>query len=41
MGDKLKSATARTFSTSESDERVRRNKEKITINLERKVAVRP
>ena len=40
MGDKLKSATALTFSTSESNERVRRNNERVTIKLERQVALR-
>jgi len=40
MAGKLKSATALTFSTSESNERVRRNNEKVTIKLERQVALR-
>lgn len=40
MSDKLKSATALTFSTTETSERVRRNDERITLHLDRRVAIR-
>jgi len=40
MSEKLQSAQALTFSTSESNERVRQNNEKIKINLERQIKVR-
>lgn len=40
MSDKLKSPQTFTFSTSESIERVRRNNEKVKINIERQTTVR-
>ena len=40
MSDKLKSAEAFTFVTAEVIERVRRNNEKVTLNVERRAAVR-
>ena len=40
MSEKLKSAQAATFSTTESIDRVKRNDEKVHINLERQIALR-
>ncbi len=40
MSEKLKSAQALTFSTTESNERVRRNNERVNLNVNRQVAFR-
>ena len=40
MSDKLRSAQAATFSTTESIDRVKRNNEKVHLNLARQIAVR-
>lgn len=40
MSERLKSATAFTFSTAETSERVRRNDERVTVNLEHRFSVR-
>src|SRR5262245_20562930 len=40
MSDKLKSATALTFSTTETNERVRRNDERVTLHFDRQIAIR-
>jgi hypothetical protein len=39
MSEKLKSATALTFSTTETNERIRRNDERVTLHIDRQVAI--